>query len=65
MKDGRVVIISVQAELAYIYLDQKIIMPRLIHLSTSVADPKFFVLSSISESRGSLLKFSDHTRLYK
>ena len=54
-----VVIISVQAELAYIYRDQKIIIPRLTQPSTSVADPEFFVLSSISESRGSMLKFSD------
>ena len=55
----KVVIISVQAELAYIYRDQKIIMPRLFHPSTSAADPEFFVLSSISESRCSLLKFCD------
>ena len=49
--DGwKVVIISVQAELAYIYLDQNIIISRLIHPSTSLADPEFFVLSSISES---------------
>ena len=54
-----VVIHSVQAELVYIYRDQKTIMPRLSHPSTSVADPEFFVLSSISESRGSLLKFND------
>ena len=66
----KVVIISVQSELAYIYDDQKIIMPRLIHPSTSVADLEFFVLSSISESRDSLLKFTYHqdilmhTRLY-
>ena len=67
----KVVIISFQAELAYICRDQKIIMPRLIYPFMSVADPEFFVLSSISENRGSLLKFSDlspgyphpHTRL--
>ena len=55
----KVVIISVQAELAYICRDQKTIMSRLIYPSTSVADPEIFVLSSISESRCSLLKFSD------
>ena len=54
-----VVIIFVQAELAYIYRDQKIIMPRLTHPSTSLVDPEFFVLSPISESRGSLLKYTD------
>ena len=59
-----VVIISVQAELAYICRDQKIIMPCLIYLSTSVADPEFFVFSHISESIGSLLKFSDSSPGY-
>ena len=70
MKGGRV-IISVMAEFAYICRDQKIIMVRLIYPSTYVADPNFFVLSSISESRGALLKFNDlspgyphPTRLY-
>ena len=60
----KVVIISVQTELAYIYRDQKVLMPSLIHPSTSVADPKFFVLSSISESWGSLLKFNDLSPWY-
>ena len=44
-EEWRVVIISVQAELADIYRDQKMIMPRLIYPSTFVADPEFFVLS--------------------
>ena len=53
-----VVIISVQAELAYIYRDQKIVMLRLTHMSISMADPEFFVLSSILEFSGSMLKLS-------
>ena len=36
----KVVIISVQTELAYICRDQMIIMPCLIYPSTSVADPQ-------------------------
>ena len=39
-----VVIISVQAELAYIYHDQKIIMPHLIHPFTSLADCSWYCL---------------------